>query len=111
MIDQRLDHLFRHCSAELKEKVYLFDSSEYLYTVLVCDEDAVRLLRDAPSHVTCVEILLRTSGSVLYSNAKLTTRWVRPPPHDLLFKRVYWSASKLEPKEPLKASRSLAYDA
>lgn len=96
MIDQRLEHLFRHCSAELKEKAYLFDSSEYLYTVLVCDEDAVRLLRDVPIQVTCVEVTLRKSGTLLYSNPKLTTQWIRPPPYDLLFKRVYWSAAKLE---------------
>lgn len=97
MIDQRLEHLFRHCSAELKEKAFLYETFSYVYTVLVCDEDAVRLLRDAPLQVTCLEIQLRSSGSLFYSNPKLTGKWVRPP-RDLELKRVYWSASKLEPR-------------
>lgn len=97
MIDQRLEHLFEHCNAELKEKAFLYETSTYVYTVLACDEDAVRLLRDAPSQVTCVEIHLRTSGVLFYSNQKLTGGWVRPP-RDSFLKRVYWSASKLEPK-------------
>ena len=95
MVDHRLEHLFKQYSAELKDKAV--ESEMVLYKVLVCDEDAVRLLRDVPVQILCVEVRIRKTGSLLYSNAKLTRSWIRPP-QQLLLRRVYWSASKLEPK-------------
>ena len=97
MVDQKLEHLFHHRSASLLEIKYIPHKKQSIYTVLVCDEDAVALLRDMPPKILCLSIRLQKTNTLLYSNYKLTREWSRPP-RDPLMKDVYWMASKLEPR-------------
>lgn len=95
MIHQQLKHLFFHRSASIVETDY---SPQFiLYTVLVCDGDAIALLRDMPQKILCLRVSLHATSELLYSNVK-KTRVFCPPPRDPLLKDVYWMASKLEPK-------------
>ena len=91
--DVRMNHLFKHAGASCLEKV---ETERYrLYRVSVCDMDAHTLLRYSPEGMGCLWIRFLYSQALLYANAKTTDLWIRPP-RDLLLKRVYWAASKLE---------------
>jgi hypothetical protein len=92
-----MDHLFKHSNADCLEKM---KTERYaVYRVSVCDMDAYTLLRYSPEGMSCLWVRFLHSKDLLYSNTKASKVWVRPP-RDLLLKRVYWAASKLENASP-----------
>jgi hypothetical protein len=92
---KQLAHLCKGLNADL---TYWYETNDVIYIrVAVCDTEAVTLLRDIPSPVYCVSVSLSQKNQPLYKFYKVLQEEVRPP-RDLLLKRVYWTASQLEPR-------------
>ena len=93
MNERRINHICKHYSAEFR--VATCEEGIRYIKVRACDMDAVGLLRDMPSGVYCVYVEVLYSHTPLYSNYKVTNNWLKPP-RELMWKKVYWAASKLE---------------
>jgi len=89
----RMEHFARHACADLQEISRQGDTLQF--RIAACDEDVITILRDVPEPMTCIEIRTTHTKELVYSNAKRTKVWVRPP-RDVSLKRIYWHASKLE---------------
>jgi hypothetical protein len=96
--EKRFQHLCKHYNASPLQG-YEEDGIEYL-SVAVCDFEAVDLLRDIPEPITCLSVKLHRHNVYLYKNYKLVKEECIPP-RDLLLKKVYWMASKLERRQLL----------
>ncbi len=105
----RIQHLASHSCADLQE--ISKEGATLQFRITACDEDVITILRDVPVPMTCIEVRNPHTKDLLYSNRKLTKIWVRPP-RELLLKRIYWQASKLEQRNecpqdyPYKNKRS-----
>ncbi len=87
--EKYLEHLRKSYNADIQK------NKENIYTILVCNEDAVGFLQDLPNPVVCIRVNLLHEKILLYSNYSLTKQ-KSIPPRELLLKRVYWAASQLE---------------
>jgi hypothetical protein len=94
--EKRYEHLCKQYNAGPLQG-YEEDGIEYL-SVAVCDSEAVDLLRDIPDPMTCVSVKLHRHDLYLYKNYKVLQEECVPP-RDLLLKKVYWMASKLERRQ------------
>ena len=91
--DTRMEHLRKHYRADSLGETH---HNGYKYVIYaMCDEDAIAFLRDVPYPTVCVSIKILRSDILLYSNYKITRKYVEPP-HHLLLKKVYWRASQLQ---------------
>ncbi len=93
MLCHRLEHLASHACADLQE--ISKQETTLQFRITACDEDVITILRDVPAPMTCIEVRNTHTKELLYSNRKVTKVWTRPP-RELLLKRIYWQASKLE---------------
>jgi hypothetical protein len=88
-VERRVEHLVRHCDADQTKQV-LSDNS-ISYSIRVCDESTVALLRDLPQPFNVSKIDLLATGENLY-----TYRKHHEPPRIPLLKDVYWLAKSTE---------------
>jgi hypothetical protein len=93
MNEKRVNQLCKYYSADFR--IAACEEGNRLIKVRVCDMDAVGLLHDMPSGVYCVYVEVLHDRIPLYSNYKATHTWLKPP-RELILKKVYWAATKLE---------------
>jgi hypothetical protein len=87
-------HMIKYHNGDFLESHLVND--EIQVKVVICNEDAIGLLRDIPPTTYVLQIKDKYQGSFLYSFWKATGKAVRPPRYNVLLKKVYWSASQLE---------------
>jgi hypothetical protein len=88
-LDQRVQHLMRHCNADIQKLSQTDSSIEYKFRV--CDESATSLLRDFPTPFNVKKITILRTGETLY-----LYRHHHEPPQIPLLKNVYWLAKSTE---------------
>ena len=88
-LDRRVQHLARHCNADLRKVCQTASCIDYY--LRLCDEDAKTLLRDFPTPFNVKKITLLHPGGVLYLH-----RNHHSPPRIPLLKDVYWLAKSTE---------------
>lgn len=89
VIQRKIGHLARHCNADYKKTQET--ENNYYYTIRLCDEDAVTLLRDLPTPFHVERISILRTNEILY----IYRRHISPP-HYYLLKEIYWLAKSTE---------------
>ena len=88
-LESRIQHILKHNNAEYKKLTETEDKRTY--SIRVCDEETVSVLRDFPQPFHVKQIQLSRSGEILY----LYRRHFQPP-RIPLFQNVYWMAKSAE---------------
>lgn len=88
-LDQRIQHIARHCNADLRKLTTTDSTMEYV--IRVCDEATTCFLHDCPTPFIVKKITFLHTGETLYLHRKH-----HEPPCIKLLKDVYWLAKSTE---------------
>jgi hypothetical protein len=88
-LDRQIQHLVRHCNADLRNFTQTVGAMDY--SIRVCDQSAASLLRDFPTPFNVKKITLMRTGEILYLHRKHSM-----PPRIPLLKDIYWLAKSTE---------------
>jgi len=88
-IERRVQHLARHCNADIHKICQTNEAIDYKFRL--CDGDGKTLLRDFPTPFNVKQITILRPETVLYLH-----RNHQEPPRVPLLKDVYWLAKSTE---------------